>query len=179
MAGSGTLAIEHALAARCIAPGLRRRFGFERWASADQRRIWESLLKLASASIRPRAPCPIFARDIDQAALAGAKKNAEAAGVLSDISFDVGDVASLGHREPPGTLCTNPPYGERLESADAGGDVERLYTNIGKTLDVMSGWRAVFLVGNPVFARSLRRKPSISHRLWNGPIEARLMVFEL
>ena len=31
MAGSGTLAIEHALAARGIAPGLRRRFGFERW----------------------------------------------------------------------------------------------------------------------------------------------------
>ena len=29
--GSGTLAIEHALAARGIAPGLRRRFGFERW----------------------------------------------------------------------------------------------------------------------------------------------------
>ena len=31
MCGSGTLAIEHALAARGIAPGLRRRFGFERW----------------------------------------------------------------------------------------------------------------------------------------------------
>ena len=31
MCGSGTLAIEHALAMRGIAPGLRRRFGFERW----------------------------------------------------------------------------------------------------------------------------------------------------
>src|SRR4029078_1573942 len=35
MAGSGTLAIEHALAARGVAPGLRRRFGFERWAAFD------------------------------------------------------------------------------------------------------------------------------------------------
>ena len=31
MAGGGTLAIEHALAARGMPPGLRRRFGFERW----------------------------------------------------------------------------------------------------------------------------------------------------
>ena len=179
MAGSGTLAIEHALAARGIAPGLRRRFGFERWATADQRRIWDSLVKLAKENILPSAPCPIVARDIDKTAIAAARKNAEAAGVLSDLTFEVGDVAALGPRAPAGTLCTNPPYGERLESAATGADVERLYASIGKALEGMAGWRGVFLVGNPIFSKAIRRKPSISHRLWNGPIEARLMVFEL
>src|SRR5664279_4166659 len=86
MAGSGTLAIEHALMARNIAPGLRRRFSFERWATPDQRKIWESLQRSARDSIRATAPCPILARDIDETAIAAARRNAEAAGVLPDIS---------------------------------------------------------------------------------------------
>src|SRR5664279_5463864 len=86
MAGSGTLAIEHALAARNIAPGLHRRFGFERWATPEQGRIWESLRKGARESVRATAPCPILARDVDKLAIAAARKNAEAAGVSPDIT---------------------------------------------------------------------------------------------
>jgi len=179
MAGSGTLAIEHALAARGIAPGLRRRFGFERWVTPEQRKIWETLVKSASEGVRASAPCPILARDIDKAAIAAARKNAEAAGVQSDITFEVGDVADLVRRPPAGTLCTNPPYGERLESSASGADVERVYASLARALDGLGGWRAVFLAGNPIFAKALRRRPSISHRLWNGPIEARLFVFDL
>ena len=185
MAGSGTLAIEHALMARNIAPGLRRRFSFERWATPDQRRIWESLQKSARENIRATAPCPIVARDIDNTAIAAARKNAEAAGVLPDISFEVADIAnlanldSLAQREPAGTLCTNPPYGERLESAASGAEVERLYATMAQAFDAMAGWRAVCLSGNPVFAKAVKRRPTISHRLYNGPIETRLLVFEL
>lgn len=179
MAGSGTLAIEHALAARNIAPGLHRRFGFERWATPDQRRIWESLRKGARESVRATAPCPILARDVDKLAIAAARKNAEAAGVSPDITFEVADIASLARRDPPGTLCTNPPYGERLESADSGADVGQLYATMARAFDVMTGWRAVCLSGNPTFAKALKRRPTISHRLYNGPIETRLLVFEL
>jgi putative N6-adenine-specific DNA methylase len=182
MAGSGTLAIEHALMARNIAPGLRRRFGFERWATPDQRKIWESLQKTARENIRASAPCPILARDVDKLAIAAARKNAEAAGVLPDISFEVADIAnlaSLARQEPPGTLCTNPPYGERLESAASGAEVELLYATMARAFDAMAGWRAVCLSGNPVFTKALKRRPSISHRLYNGPIETRLLVFEL
>jgi putative N6-adenine-specific DNA methylase len=179
MAGSGTLAIEHALASRDIAPGLRRHFGFERWVTADQRRIWSSLVKAASETAQPRAPAPITARDIDPQAIAAARRNAEAAGVAGDITFEVGDVAKLVAGPAAGTLCSNPPYGERLEAPDAGGDVARVYAGIGRALDGLRGWRAVFLAGNPIFAKSIRRKPAVSHRLWNGSLEARLLVFEL
>jgi 23S rRNA G2445 N2-methylase RlmL len=179
MAGSGTLAIEHALAARSIAPGRRRRFGFERWATPEQRRIWQTLLKAADDDIRPRAPCSILARDVDALAIAAARKNAEAAGVSADITFEVGSIADLTQREPAGTLCTNPPYGERLDATASGLGVERLYATVARSFDGMRGWRAVCLSGNPVFAKLLRRKPAISHRLWNGPIEARLLVYEL
>jgi putative N6-adenine-specific DNA methylase len=179
MAGSGTLAIEHALAARTIAPGLRRRFGFERWATPEQRRIWDALVKAAAEARRPQAPCPIVARDLDPAALAAAQKNAEAAGVRSDITWEVGDVATLPRIASTGTLCTNPPYGERLASAGPGSDLKHLYAGIARSLDGLSGWRAVLLAGNPAILEALGRKPSVSHRLWNGPLEARLLVYDL
>jgi 23S rRNA G2445 N2-methylase RlmL len=179
MAGSGTLAIEHALMVRNIAPGLRRRFSFERWSTPDQRKIWETLLKSAREGIRASAPCPILARDVDKTAIAAARKNAEAAGVLPDITFEVADIANLTRQDPPGTLCTNPPYGERLEPAASGADVESLYATMARAFDTMSGWRSVCLSGNPVFAKILKRRPTISHRLYNGPIETRLLVFEL
>ncbi len=179
MSGSGTLAIEHALISRNVAPGLRRHFSFERWATADQLRIWESLRKGAREATLPKAPCPIVARDIDRNAVAAARKNADAAGVLSDITFDVADVAQLSPQDPAGTLCTNPPYGERLEAPAAGGDVQRLYLSMARAFDRMAGWRAVCLAGNPMLAKALQRKPLISHRLYNGPLEARLQVFQL
>src|SRR5262249_38457994 len=52
MAGSGTLAIEQALAARGIAPGLRRRFGFERWPTlpAEERAGWGRMRAEAEAA---------------------------------------------------------------------------------------------------------------------------------
>jgi putative N6-adenine-specific DNA methylase len=179
MAGSGTLAIEHALIARAIAPGLHRRFNFERWISSDERRIWESLQKTAKASILATAPCPIQIRDIDGSALAAARKNAEAAGVLGDIHFELADVADLRPLDCPGTLCTNPPYGERLLGQASGSDVQRLYAKIGQAFAQMSGWRAVCLSGHPGLAKTLGRRPVVSHRLFNGPLETRLLVFEL
>ena len=70
MAGSGTFAIEHALAARGIAPGLRRRFGFERWptlppeALADWGRMRAEAEEAAIAAQRTPLP-PIVCADID------------------------------------------------------------------------------------------------------------------
>jgi 23S rRNA G2445 N2-methylase RlmL len=179
MCGSGTLAIEHALAARGVAPGMRRRMSFERWATAEQLQIWRALRKQADEAAAASAPCPILARDIDKNAVAAARRNAEAAGVAADIDFQTADVADLGWSFPAGTLCTNPPYGERLEASPSGAAIERLYLDIARLFDRLHGWRAICLSGNPLFAKSLRRRPTISHRLWNGPLETRLLVFEL
>jgi 23S rRNA G2445 N2-methylase RlmL len=179
MAGSGTLAIEHALAVRNIAPGLRRRFGFERWATPEQRRIWDTLVRTAEQAILPRAPAPIVARDIDAAAIAATRQNAEAAGVLADLTLEVADITTLGRRTPSGTLCSNPPYGERLAPPAHGSDIQRLYADIARALASLPGWRAVLLAGNPTLLKAIGRKPSVSHRLWNGPLEARLIVFAL
>jgi 23S rRNA G2445 N2-methylase RlmL len=176
MAGSGTLAIEHALAARRIAPGLRRRFGFERWPHSEggHLRRWEALKTLAARAALPAAPAPIAARDSSPGAVAAARRNAEAAGVAADIDFAVADIAELAPTAPAGTVCFNPPYGQRLAD-DA---LEPLYARIAQALAKMKGWSAVVLAGNPLLPRAIAARPTVSHRLWNGPIEVRLLRYE-
>jgi putative N6-adenine-specific DNA methylase len=179
MAGSGTLAIEHALAARGIAPGLRRRFGFERWPSLGDagRAAWARLRAEAEAAAEaPRAPLPpIVCADVSPEALGAARQNASAATVDDDITFERADVAALDRRWPVGDVCTNPPYGERL-SSDA---LVPLYRDMGRAFMRLGGWSVVVLSGNPLFSRALPLKPVVSHRLFNGPLEVRLLRYEI
>jgi 23S rRNA G2445 N2-methylase RlmL len=204
MTGSGTLAIEQALRARRMAPGLRRGFGFQRWPSQAQAPAFAALVEEAKAVAQATAPAAIIARDASATALAAARRNAEAAGVAADITFQQGDARAFVTDLPPGTLCLNPPYGERLEAApddggrrrrdrspsrrgpvtpaprarEAGGeDLDQLYEDLGRLFASLPGWRVVVLSGSPLFGRAVLRKPNISHRLWNGPIEARLLVY--
>ena len=179
MTGTGTLAIEHALASRNIAPGLRRAFSFERWSDQNHLPMFTRLKKAAQDARLAKAPCPILARDISPTAIESARRNARAAGVAEDIEFAVADFATLVARDPPGTICFNPPYGERLPGPTPEQPLDQLYATIARTLEQMRGWRAVILCGNPLLARALRRKHEISHRLWNGPLEARLLVYRL
>jgi 23S rRNA G2445 N2-methylase RlmL len=176
MAGSGTLAIEQALRARHIAPGLKRRFGFERWPSQGHLPAWKELLERARAEILPAAPAPIIARDVSPAAIEAARQNAAAAGVAGDIAFEVGPIAGQRLEGPGGTLCTNPPYGERVGSDDA--QLLPIYEALADLIARHASWRAAVLSGNPLFSRVFLRRPDIAHRLWNGPLETRLLVYQ-
>ena len=183
MGGSGTLAIEQALASRDIAPGLARpRFGFERWPAFtdEHRRVWRELQAEARAreatGRSAPAPAPIVYADVAADALAAARRNAGAAGVTADIQFvqaDVGTVGDLCRRWPQGTVCTNPPYGERLAERD----LTALYRRMAGALTRLP-WPVVVLSGNPLLTREMRVKPRVSHRLFNGPLEVRLLRYE-
>ena len=119
--GSGTVAIEAAQIACGMAPGLLRRFAFERllpFASAEMRADWQRLKSHAQSRIHASA-VPIFASDVSFRMMDFARRNAERAGVLDSIVFNGGD--ALERAAPvlppgmPGTLMLNPPYGERIE----------------------------------------------------------------
>jgi putative N6-adenine-specific DNA methylase len=219
MCGSGTLAIEQALSARQVAPGLGRAFGFQRWPAyrGAHQSAWDRMKERARAGALPRAPAPIVARDLFTRALEAARRNAAAAGVAEDVTFEQGDARKIEPRWPEGTVCLNPPYGERLGGrrdrepvgrpgrqapGRAPGEVRRgqepgrerpphgregggrlqltgLYRGLGEMLRRFHGWRAVILCGNPMLDRELGLKPEVSHRLWNGPIEARLLRYRI
>jgi 23S rRNA G2445 N2-methylase RlmL len=109
-------------------------------------------------------------------ALGAARRNASAATVDDDITFELGDAATiLARRWPVGTVCTNPPYGERLASASLGD----LYRRLGRAFLGLPGWSVVVLSGNPLLSRALPLKPAVSHRLFNGPLEVRLLRYEI
>jgi putative N6-adenine-specific DNA methylase len=191
MAGSGTLAIEQALRARRIPPGLSRAFGFQRWPAyrGGPQSAWDRMKAEAREGILPRAPAPIVARDLHPKAIAALRQNVAAAGVGEDVTIEEGDARELTPRFAHGTLVTNPPYGERLGGADderaasqARTQERKLlgfYRGIAEMLLRHSGWTAVVLSGNPALQRAIGLRPEIDHRLWNGPLEVRLLRWRI
>ena len=92
--GSGTIAIEAAMMARNIAPGLTRKFDCSWWEQIPEQ-LWKEERSAAYKAIDQDAQFRILATDIDSRAIRAAKKNAEAAGVDDCIDFKVCDVKDL------------------------------------------------------------------------------------
>ena len=139
--GSGTIAIEAALLARRIAPGLSRRFAFMDWPGFDAA-LWERLKEEArGAGIH--MPLTILASDRDAGAIRAALANAERAGVADAIRFSCRAVSAV---EPPakkGWIVTNPPYGVRVGEKKP---LRDLYARLGAVLrERCPGWRATIL----------------------------------
>ena len=126
--GSGTIAIEAAQIACGIAPGLKRRFAFERllpFATDAMRAEWQRMKSHAQSRIHV-AHVPIFGSDVSFRMIDFARRNAERAGVAHVVTFNGGDAlerpAPSIASELPGTLMVNPPYGERIEPKGARGE---------------------------------------------------------
>jgi putative N6-adenine-specific DNA methylase len=180
MCGSGTLAIEQALAARNLAPGLKRALAFQRWPCyrGTLQSAWDRMKEEARAAALPSAPAPVWARDSSSKAVEATLRNAAAAGVGADVQVARGDARKIAPPAEDGTLCSNPPYGERLGDArplQLGG----FYRGFGDALRAFHGWRAVILEGNPLLERELGLRPESSHRLWNGPLEVKLLRYRI
>ena len=124
--GSGTLAIEAAMHARRIAPGVGRLFVAESWPqfSAED---WHDAREEAKSQQQPPLAEKLVATDSDRRVLATARQNARLAGVADDIHFQQRDFADLSSQRMYGCLITNPPYGHRLEDLQT---IEPLYRSI-------------------------------------------------
>jgi putative N6-adenine-specific DNA methylase len=176
LCGSGTLVVEGALLARRMAPGLRRRFAFERWRGFDPA-AWTRLRAEAAAGARP-APAPLVGGDRDPAAVALARRSAQAAGVGADVAIDVRDLRDAAPpAPPPGLVAANPPYGERLGDRRALGP---LYAELGTVMKRrFAGYRAAIFTASAELARAVGLRPTSSYKLYNGPIECRVNLYEM
>jgi putative N6-adenine-specific DNA methylase len=189
--GSGTIAIEAAQVACNIAPGLLRRFGFERLrahAGAD----WGALKAEAMAARRP-SPVPVFGSDVAFRMVDFAERNAQRAGVADAVQLRGGDALQ---RMPPveggGVMLLNPPYGERIEAGGIArpGRVGREQAEMEQAGDFFTqlashwkknyaGWTAWVLSPDPKLPGRMRLKESRKVPMWNGPIECRLFRFDM
>jgi putative N6-adenine-specific DNA methylase len=138
MCGSGTIPIEGALIARRIAPGLERRFAFERWPAFDAT-LWREIVAAARSEVLPVAPVAIQGSDRDVGAIEAARSNAGRAGVAVDVELSVQPISAIGPTPADtGLVATNPPYGIRVGEADR---VRNLYAQFGKVISAKcTGW---------------------------------------
>ena len=120
--GAGTIAIEAAQIACGIAPGIQRRFAFERLLPfKPHQAAWREMQREAKA--RVHAPkVPLFAGDVSFRMTDFAARNAERAGVAKAIEFKTADALQRHAPAPHGTLMLNPPYGERIGAKGQGTD---------------------------------------------------------
>ena len=177
MCGTGTIVIEAALKALRVPPGLLRTgFGFQRWPGFD-RALWARLVEEAREGMLAALPAPLLGSDLSHSAVAMAHENARRAGVGSLVSLGRGDITELSPPPGPGVLIFNPPYGKRLGEEEA---LKPLYKEIG---DVMKkrckGYTAYLFTGNLELAKSVGLKASRRIVLYNGPIECRLLKYEM
>lgn len=175
MCGSGTIAIEAALMAANVAPGLlRQRFGFQPWRTYDQA-LWQALRQEAR-ELRQQVQAPIRARDQSVAAINAAQANARRARVDGLVDFAVGDFLQEAAPAEPGLLLMNPPYGERLGEEDQ----RAFYRAIGDRFkQAYPGHRAWVISSNLSALKALGLKPSHKHTLYNGPLLCKFQGYEL
>jgi putative N6-adenine-specific DNA methylase len=194
--GAGTIAIEAAQIACGIAPGLARRFAFERMRPfRTHQNTWSRLKDAARA--RQHAPVvAVYAGDVSFRMTDFAQHNARRAGVAEAIEFKTADALQ---RLPPaarGTLVINPPYGERIEpkgsrgeargpratreAFDAGGSPAEFFSQLAAHWKRhYAGWTAWLLSPDMKLPQALRLKESRRVPMWNGAIECRLFRFDL
>jgi putative N6-adenine-specific DNA methylase len=169
MCGSGTLAIEAALAAGRRAPGLGRTFAFEALPGVNPTRIARLRAKLA-AEARP-VRVPIHASDRNAGALRLAARNAAAAGVVDAIRFVRQDAAAVSPPPGAGLCAVNPPYGARLEEA------RPAWEALAVLLARLTGWSVAVLAPERGLDRLLPFAPAEILRVRNGGLACRLLRY--
>jgi putative N6-adenine-specific DNA methylase len=177
MCGSGTIVIEAALAASNTAPGLlRERFGFQSWPGHDPG-SWRSLLTEAKDLRRRELGVRVRGMDRSPGAIEMAKQNASRAGVSRLVSFTPAEFATFAPASSPAMIIFNPPYGERMGDVD---ELPGLYRTMGDVLKQRcAGSTAFILCGHSELVKHVGLKATRRIPLWNGPLECRLMKYEL
>ncbi len=176
MCGSGTIAIEAALIALDMAPGLKRTFGFQKLAWYDGP-TWQRIKQAAQRRAKPPSPLMIWASDSDATAIHQCSENIVAAGIEGAIFVERADALTRPPPAPSGVIVSNPPYGVRM--ADSGA-LAAFYPQLGDALKQRyAGWTAYLLSGDTRLPKLIGLKASRRTPLFNGALECRLYEYRL
>ncbi len=176
MCGSGTFLIEAAQIALDVAPGLGRRFGFEKLKNFD-RAGWATLREAAEARRKPPRELAIYGSDLvaEQARRAGI--NLEAAGLKDCVRLMRADILELDPPAESGVMVSNPPYGVRIGEES---ELAEFYPELGDALKAhWAGWRCHFLSADPALPKGMGLKASRRTPLFNGALECRLFEYRM
>ncbi|CAG9416077.1 Ribosomal RNA large subunit methyltransferase K/L [Providencia alcalifaciens] len=175
MCGSGTLLIEAAMIAADRAPGLyRQHWGFNAWLKHNPE-LWREVVTEAQVRFRQGlkdTTSRFYGFDIDKRVLDMARTNARRAGLQDLITFNHGDAAALENpvkTDIKGTIISNPPYGERLESEPA---LIALHSQFGRVVKArFPGWRLSIFSASPELLSCLQLRSEREFKAKNGPLD--------
>lgn len=179
MCGSGTIPIEAAMLAKNIAPGLNREFDSMYWNFIPSG-LWKEEKKKAFDAITYDESFRIYASDISQKTVDYARENAIEAGVDDVIRFSVRDVADVDLKRlpdlsvhagsiQPGSIVTNPPYGQRI--GDEKG-ISNIYRSIADIKKSFPSWEINLITPDKSFEKKFGRPADKRRKLYNGNIES-------
>lgn len=160
--GSGTIAIEAAMIAKNIAPGIERNFAGEYfpWYHAD---YFTQAKAHAKTKIITDRKYTITASDTDPEAVKIAENNAKRAGVSDTIQFSKKDFKEYVAEYISGALVSNPPYGIRLKDYD----LDLLYKDIAivftKNTSLFGG-----IITSYDFSKYIKPQLWKNRKLYNG-----------
>lgn len=170
--GSGTIAVEAALMARNIYPGVfRKEFGFERWKDFDR----DLLDRIYNDDSQERDfRHHIYAYDLNLRAVEAAESNAKSAGVADIITIAQRNIRDFNKPAKPATIITNPPYGARLQDPD----LLDIYSTIGEKLKFqLTGGEAWIISSKEELFDAIHLRPSFRIPLQNGSLDCELRKY--
>lgn len=172
--GSGTFAIEAAMMAANIAPGMNRSFTAENWDHLVSKKEWYACFDEANEMVDMTVETNIQAYDIDPEMIEKARENAKLAGVESLIHFQTRSLDELSHNKKYGFIITNPPYGERLEEKEA---MPALYRKIGEKYKNLDSWSMYLISGYDKAEEFIGKKASKNRKIYNGMLKTYFYQF--
>lgn len=176
MCGSGTFLIEAAHMALDIAPGITRRFAFERFKIFDAR-LWRELVQRSRARQKSPTALEIYGSDLSNQAIRTARANLRATGLEKVVRLKRADVLEITAPAKEGVIVTNPPYGVRL------GEQQKLaefYPKLGDVLKKQfTGWRVYLLSADMRLPKLIHLAVSKRTPLFNGALDCRLFEYKM
>jgi hypothetical protein len=172
--GSGTFAIEAAMIAANIAPGLNREFLSQTWENIVSKKCWYDAIDEANELVDLDVDTDIQGYDIDAFAVKAARANAENAGVENLIHFQERSVDKLSHPKKYGFIITNPPYGERLEEKE---NLPAIYQSLGKRFKALDDWSMYLITAWEDTEKAIGRKADKNRKIYNGMMKTYFYQF--
>lgn len=171
--GSGTLLIESALMATKTAPGLRRFFAAERFATIPDK-VWQQERMRAQDLILHNIDFKAQGFDIDAGSVELTLANAKKAGVEKYVKASVGNIRDFKTPDERCLIITNPPYGERLLDLR---EAENLYRIMGERFECKDGKKYFIISPHDDFEKIFGRNADKRRKLYNGMIKCQLFMY--
>lgn len=173
--GSGTLLIEAGLLGANIPSCIERQhFAFKNFKNFDAA-LWDDILNSAN-KVCKGLDFELIGSDIDADMVTIAKRNLRSLPIARFVKLSVNSFEELNDLNlTPGTLISNPPYGERI-----GDEINSMYENLGNWFKKeLQGFTCWVISSNFEALKFIGLRPTRKIKLFNGDLECSFRKFEM